>query len=185
MIFRRQKCAQMMIEPPGNRRRGAIFEIDNRVLIAGKVLLVEQRSRAVDQSAEFIFRVRRDAFAMKACKQRGGTGPIETLIMIENAYFHLRTTTPFATIDWPRYSIGLKQLALLALGDVSSERAPKQVVTLQSTYRKFEPKNRVAVSHFEFSAKYLSHSARSMEQKKLRFLFRIWLYKWFCIRTRF
>jgi hypothetical protein len=140
MIFRRQKCAQMMIEPPGNRWRGAIFEIDNRVLIAGKILFVEQRSRAVDQSTEFILCVRCDAFAMKACKQRGGTGSIETLIVIENTYFHLRTTTPCATINWPRYSIGLKQLALLALGDVSSERAPKQVSTRRPMQQKFDRK---------------------------------------------
>ena len=112
----------MMIEPPGDGRRSRILKIDNGILIAGKFPLVKQGSGAVDQSAEFIIRARSDAFAMEAREQRGRTGSIETFIVIKNTYFHLRVITPFATVGWQRYSNRLKQLGLLAFGDVSSER---------------------------------------------------------------
>jgi hypothetical protein len=118
VVFRCQKGAEVMIEPPGNRGRGRVFEVDNRVFVAGKFLLVEKRAGAVHQAAEFIFRAGGDAFAMEPRKQRGRAGAVKTFIVVKNAYLHLRTITPLQL-----FFFGLKQLALLAADVVSSRIA--------------------------------------------------------------
>ncbi len=50
MVRRRQKGAQMVVEPPRDLRRRRILEVDNRVLVSDKVRFVEERARPVDQS---------------------------------------------------------------------------------------------------------------------------------------
>ena len=89
VILRRQKRAEMMIEPPGNGRGRRILEIDDGILIAGKFRLVEQSAGTMHQTAKFILGVRRDALAMETREQRSGTGPIETFVVIKNTYLHL------------------------------------------------------------------------------------------------
>ena len=97
MVLGREEGAEMMIEPPGDCGRWRVFEINDGVFIAGKFLLIEQRAGAMDESAEFVFRRRRDAFAVEACKQRGGTCAVKTFVVIKNAYLHLGADTPFKT----------------------------------------------------------------------------------------
>jgi hypothetical protein len=94
VVLRRQESAQMVVEPPGDRWRGRILKVDNRVFIAAEFSFVEQRAGAVHQTAEFVFRGGRDAFAMEARKQRGRTCAVKTFVVIKNAYLHLGTVTP-------------------------------------------------------------------------------------------
>jgi hypothetical protein len=61
----------MMIEPPGNFRRGRVFEINDCVLIARELGLVEEGSGAMNQTVIRIRSAAGDALAMKASKQRG------------------------------------------------------------------------------------------------------------------
>jgi hypothetical protein len=73
-----------MIEPPGDFGRRRIFEVDNRVLIAGKFALVEQRSGPVHKPVVIVCRILVDALAMKPRKQRSGAGSVEALVVIED-----------------------------------------------------------------------------------------------------
>ena len=56
----REKCALVMIEPPGDLGRTGVLEIDDGVLVAVELLLVEKRAGAMDQSGEFEFRIARE-----------------------------------------------------------------------------------------------------------------------------
>jgi hypothetical protein len=47
LVFGRQERALMMIEPPGQFRRVAVFEIDDGVLVAVEQPGVKQRARAM------------------------------------------------------------------------------------------------------------------------------------------
>ena len=49
-VGRREKGAFVVIEPPGNVGRTGVFEIDNRVLIAVKLLLVEKSAGSMQQA---------------------------------------------------------------------------------------------------------------------------------------
>jgi hypothetical protein len=66
-----QKGRKMVVEPPGNPRRGGVFEIDNGVFVAGKLALVKERAGAVYQAVVLIACPRGDAFTMEAREQRG------------------------------------------------------------------------------------------------------------------
>jgi hypothetical protein len=61
----------MMVEPPGDSRRGRVFEVDNGVLVAGKFALVKERAGAVHQPVVFIAGAGNDALAMKTREQGG------------------------------------------------------------------------------------------------------------------
>jgi hypothetical protein len=75
----------MMIEPPGNFGRTGVLEVDDGVLIAIELLLVEQRPGSVDQAGEDEFGIAANAFAVETGKQRGGTSSVKTFVVIENA----------------------------------------------------------------------------------------------------
>ena len=79
----------MVVEPPGNLRRGRILEVDNGILIAGKVALVEESSGSVHQPVILIFdgRVKAwcDALPVEPCKQRSGASPIKAFVVIKDA----------------------------------------------------------------------------------------------------
>jgi len=74
----------VVIKPPGDLRRTGIFEVDDGVLVAVKLLFVEQRASAMDQSGEFKLDIAANAFAVEAGKQGGGRGSVETLIVVED-----------------------------------------------------------------------------------------------------
>ena len=77
----------MMVEPPGDARRGRVFEIDDGVFVAGEIVFVEQRAGAMDQPYIFEFGVA-DALPVETRKQRRRTRAVETLIVIEDSYPH-------------------------------------------------------------------------------------------------
>src|SRR5438309_3113588 len=77
-VFRREECALMMVKPPGDLWRRGIFKIDDGVLVAIEISLIEESARAMDQSGELEVHVRPDAFAVEARKQRGRGRPVKT-----------------------------------------------------------------------------------------------------------
>ena len=79
-----RNAREMMVEPPGDLRRGRILEVDNRVLVAGKLALIKQRASPMHQPVIIVGGVLRDALAMEPRKQRCGTGPVETLVVVEH-----------------------------------------------------------------------------------------------------
>ena len=81
----REKRALVMIEPPGDFWRAGVLEIDDGVLVAIELLLIEQRAGAVNQARELKFGVAADALPVKAGKQRGRRSSVEALVVIKNA----------------------------------------------------------------------------------------------------
>lgn len=73
-----------MIEPPGDLRRWRVLEVDDGVLIAGKFMLVEQRSSAMKQPDEFKTGVVANALAVKTREQRRGRSTVKALVVKED-----------------------------------------------------------------------------------------------------
>ena len=86
-VFRRKKSALVMIEPPGDLGGAGIFEVDDGVFVAIKLLLVKQRSGAMQQSGEDERGVSANALPIEAGKQGGRASPIKALVVIENPNF--------------------------------------------------------------------------------------------------
>ena len=80
--------ALVEIEPPGNFRGRAIFEIDDCVLIAGEVSVVEKRASAVQQTQVCKLDLVANTLAVEAGKEGGGAGSVKALVVIENANVH-------------------------------------------------------------------------------------------------
>ena len=74
----------MMIEPPRDVGRTRIFEVNNRVLVTIKLLLVEQRTRTVDEAGEFKIDVASNALAIEPGEQRGRGSPVEAFVVIKD-----------------------------------------------------------------------------------------------------
>jgi len=70
-VSRGEKRALVMVEPPGDVGRTAVLEVDDGILVAIELLLIEQRAGAVDQPGEFEFDVAADALAVEALEQGG------------------------------------------------------------------------------------------------------------------
>ena len=85
LIRRGEKGAQVMIEPPGNARGSTVLEIYDRVLVAGKIGLLKERSGPMHQPVIIVVRIGVDAFAVKAHEERSGACSIKAPIVIENA----------------------------------------------------------------------------------------------------
>jgi hypothetical protein len=74
----------MMVEPPGNARRGRILEIHNGIFVAGEILIIEEGTRTVHQPLVFEVDVLANALAIKARKKCRRAGPVETLVVIKD-----------------------------------------------------------------------------------------------------
>ena len=79
LILRGQKGREVMVEPPGDARRGAVLEIDDGVFVAGEFALVKERAGAMHQAVVLV------ALAVEARKERGRAGSIEAFVVIEDA----------------------------------------------------------------------------------------------------
>src|SRR5262245_28008282 len=71
----------MMIEPPGDLRRGGVLEVHDRILLAIEQMLVEECARAVDQPGKNESGGGLYLLAVKARKQRGRSGAVETAVV--------------------------------------------------------------------------------------------------------
>src|SRR5260370_35725950 len=80
-ISRCEKCALVMIKPPGHFGTVRIFEIDDDVLIAVKQAVYPRLRGAVRHSRETEFRVGVEFFFIEAVEKRGGSCPIKAAVM--------------------------------------------------------------------------------------------------------
>ena len=71
MIVGGKKSGEVVIEPPGDSGRGRVLEVDDGVLVAGELALVEERAGTVDEAVIVVRSVGINALAMEARKQRG------------------------------------------------------------------------------------------------------------------
>ena len=95
-VFGGEKCALVMIEPPGEQRRAGIFEIDDGVFVAVEVPSSNGCGGLVSHSGIEKFRVGVDPFAIKARKDCRGAGSVETFIVETDANFHRNRPHPLA-----------------------------------------------------------------------------------------
>jgi hypothetical protein len=95
-VFGGKECTLVVIEPPGYLGRWGVLEVYDRVLIAGKISFVEERPRAVQQSAVLELHVVADAFPVEAGKEGGRTGSVKALVVKENANSHIPPFAGFA-----------------------------------------------------------------------------------------
>ncbi len=86
-ILRGEKRALMMVEPPGNFGRAGVFEVDDGVLVAIKLFLIEQRSGTVQQAGENEGDIVPNPLPVKARKERGGRCPVKAFVVIEDPNF--------------------------------------------------------------------------------------------------
>jgi hypothetical protein len=86
-ISGRQKCALMMVEPPGDFRGAGLFEIDDGIFLTIKVLLVKQSAGAMQQARENKLNVAANPFAIETREQRSGRSPIKAFVVIEHPNF--------------------------------------------------------------------------------------------------
>jgi hypothetical protein len=71
-----------MIEPPGQFRRVAVFEIDDGVLVAVEQPGVKKRARSMDYRLINDLPVGMDSLSVKPRKDRRGRNPVETISVI-------------------------------------------------------------------------------------------------------
>src|SRR2546425_20821 len=90
-VFRGEEGALVVIEPPGDFGIGAVFEINDGVLVAVEQAFVEELGGAVGQTSvdELGARVKRPI--EKTAKVRGRSGSVETVVVIEDPYTHAVT----------------------------------------------------------------------------------------------
>jgi hypothetical protein len=82
-----EKCALMMVKPPGDARRARIFEIDNDVLIAVKQGFRKRVACLVSHSREVKFRARLEALSEKSIEDRRRRSAVEASVMKAQSNF--------------------------------------------------------------------------------------------------
>ena len=87
-ILRREECALMMIEPPGQARIGGVFEIDDGVFIAIEHAGLENLAGPMRQAGEHKFRIRMEFRFDKAAEKRRRSRAVEAMIVIEDSHPH-------------------------------------------------------------------------------------------------
>jgi hypothetical protein len=87
----REEGALVMIEPPGDLGRTGVLEIDDSILVAVELLLVEKRARTMDQAGEDEFGVLANALAIKTREQRGGGSSVKAFVVIEDPYSQMNS----------------------------------------------------------------------------------------------
>jgi hypothetical protein len=83
-----QERALMMIEPPGEPRVGRILEIHDGIYIAVKETVPEQLGGPVRKPREFERCLGRELGFVKPAEERGGSGAVETMVVIQNSHPH-------------------------------------------------------------------------------------------------
>jgi hypothetical protein len=80
-----KKGAQMMIEPPGDARRSAVLEVDNRVFVTREIRFLKECAGAMHEAVEAVLCILTDAFAVKAHEERSRARSVKTPVVIEDA----------------------------------------------------------------------------------------------------
>ena len=94
LVFRRQKGRLVMVEPPCKALVGAVFEIDDRVLVTVELFAVEGISRAVHRRGIGNLRAAVDPGLVKFSKNGGRRSPVEAIAVIKYPKFHIIQELP-------------------------------------------------------------------------------------------
>ena len=87
-VFRAQKRALVMIEPPGEPRIGRILEIDDGIHIAIEKPVFKELGRFVGQAGEFKLGAWSVLFLIKAAEISRRGRAVKTVIVVENSHPH-------------------------------------------------------------------------------------------------
>lgn len=82
----------MMVEPPGDTRRGGVLEIDDGVFVTDELAFVKKRTGAVHESVILVGSFRVHTLAMEPCKERCGASSVEAFVVVEDANPQRETT---------------------------------------------------------------------------------------------
>jgi hypothetical protein len=85
LIGRGEKGAQMVIKPPGDAGRRAVFEVYDRVLITGEVRLLKECTRPMHQPVKAVVCIGANALAVEAHEERSRTRSVKAPVVIKNA----------------------------------------------------------------------------------------------------
>src|SRR5438094_8994680 len=80
-----KKCALMVVKPPGNFWRTGIFEINDCILVAVKLLFIEQRPGAMQQAWKDELNMSANPLPVESREQRSRRSPMKTPVEVENA----------------------------------------------------------------------------------------------------
>jgi hypothetical protein len=84
-----------VIEPPGDFRRTGILEIDDGILVAVKLLLVEKSACTMQQAGIDEVHIAADSFPVEAGEQGCRGSPVKTLVVIKDPYSQIGSLTRF------------------------------------------------------------------------------------------
>ena len=96
-IFRRQKGAFVMIEPPRNFRRTRILKVHDGVFVAIELRIVKERSCAMQQAGIYKLRIAPDAFLVETGEQSRRASSVETFVVIEHLHSQIAIPHPVST----------------------------------------------------------------------------------------
>jgi hypothetical protein len=71
VILGSEKSREVMVKPPCDTGRGGVFEIDDGVFVADKLVFVKERAGAMDEAVVLVTGSGGDALAMKSREERG------------------------------------------------------------------------------------------------------------------
>ena len=91
----RKKRAFVVIEPPGDFGRTGILEIDDGILVAVELLLVEKSARAMQQAGVDEVHIAADSFPVEAGEQGGRGRPVKTFVVIKHPHSQISSLTRF------------------------------------------------------------------------------------------
>jgi hypothetical protein len=86
----------VVIEPPGDFGRTGIFEVDDGIFVAVKLLLIEQSAGTMEQAGEDEVHIVADSFPIKTGEQGSRASPVKTLVVIKDAHSQIGFPSHFS-----------------------------------------------------------------------------------------
>jgi hypothetical protein len=77
----------MMVKPPGNPGRTGVLEVHDGIFVAIKLLLIEQRPGAVEQTGKDEVDILPDPLPVKTGEEGSRACPVKALVVIEDPNF--------------------------------------------------------------------------------------------------
>jgi hypothetical protein len=81
-VLGRQESALVVVEPPGQIWVRRVLEIDDCVDVAIEKAVFKELGSPVSQAGKFKVRITIERSFVKAAKERGRGGPVETMIVV-------------------------------------------------------------------------------------------------------
>ena len=91
-----KKSAFVVIEPPGDFGRTGILEIDDGILVAVELLLVEKSAGTMQQAGVNEVHIAADSFPVETAEQGGRASPVKTFVVIKDPHSQIGFLTRFS-----------------------------------------------------------------------------------------